>query len=118
MKNINIKFALALGLLLLPIISQAQVYLSNTAGILRTATEIVDRILIPLVFALALLYFFWGVVKYIRSEGQGKEDGRMIMVWGVVALFVISSVWGLVFFLRRELNVTDTFNIRIPMISS
>mgnify|MGYP001611911796 CR=1 FL=1 len=115
MKNIKTKFAL-LGLLLLPLVSQAQSYLGNTSGILRTATEIVDVIMIPLAFALALLYFFWGLAKYIRSEGEGKEDGRRIMVWGVVALFVMSSIWGLVYFIRRELNVTDNALITIPRI--
>lgn len=46
--------------------------------------------------ALALLIFFWGIVQYIYSGGsEGHEHGRQLMVWGIVALFVLVSIWGL-----------------------
>lgn len=91
-----------LTLFVLPIFANAQV-LSKTTTLFTQAKFIVTTILIPLVFALALLLFFWGVAKYIWSEGQGKEDGKKIMIWGVVALFVMSAVWGLVAFIEDEL---------------
>src|SRR3989344_3282355 len=61
----------------------------------------------PIVIGLALLYFFWGLASYIFSsdDPEKKESGRNIMIWGVIALFVMVSVWGLV-------NVlSDTFNL-------
>jgi len=61
----------------------------------------------PIVVGLALLYFFWGLASYIFSsdDPEKKESGRNIMIWGVIALFVMVSVWGLV-------NVlADTFNL-------
>ena len=61
-----------LTLFVLPIFANAQV-LSKTTTLFTQAKFIVTTILIPLVFALALLLFFWGVAKYIWSEGQGKE---------------------------------------------
>ncbi len=94
--------------LLTPIISFAQTAqtggtLSGTNILLTNAGRIVTRIIIPIVFTLALLFFFWGVAKYIRSAGSEKDEGKKIMVWGVVALFVMASVWGLVAFLQTEL---------------
>ena len=60
---------------------------------------------IPIVFGLALLFFFWGMANYILKSGQEKDDGKKIMVWGVVALFVMSSIWGLTKFLGESLGL-------------
>lgn len=109
------------GLLLVTISSPllAGAFLENTESILNSVLYLVRDFVIPIVFTLALLLFFWGVVKYIRSEGQGKEDGRKIMIWGVVALFVMSSIWGLVSFLRDELDLgSGTTNMQIPRIGN
>ena len=103
MKNIKTKFTLTLSLLLLPLVSHAQ--LIQTMALAGNVLAIVNSFLIPLAFSLALLFFFWGVAKYIRSEGQGKDEGRRVMVWGVVALFVMASIWALVFFVSSELGV-------------
>ena len=46
--------------------------------------------------SLALLTFFWGIVQYIYSGGsEGHENGRQLMAWGIVAIFVLISIWGL-----------------------
>jgi hypothetical protein len=68
-----------------------------TSGLLTNLTKIIGA-LIPVAFGLAVLAFFWGVAKYILQAGNPKvrEQGRQLMVWGVIALFVIASVWGLV----------------------
>lgn len=89
----------------------------NTSGFLTNLEYIVTKILIPLVFTLALLFFFYGVAKYIWSEGQGKADGRSIMVWGVVALFVMSSIWGLVNLLQDEFLVGKDSTGKIPTLT-
>lgn len=101
--------------LLFPVVSYAQ-WLGQTRNILGSVEEVVRTILIPLVFILSLLFFFWGVAKYIWGEGQGKDEGRKIMVWGVVAIFVISSVWGLVIFLRDEFGIGGETSLPIPTI--
>jgi len=58
---------------------------------------------IVLATAIALVVFIWGVVKMIFGLGDTgadpskvKEEGKRRMVWGLIALFVLVSVWGLV----------------------
>ncbi len=53
---------------------------------------------IPVIITLALIYFLWGVGRFILSAGdeQKRGEARNIMVWGIIALFVMVSVWGLV----------------------
>lgn len=75
---------------------------SNLQGVFTIFGTIIGTI-IPVIVALALLYFFWGLAKFILNADneQARSDGKQIMVWGIIALFVIVSVWGLVAVLNR-----------------
>ena len=59
---------------------------------------------------IALLGFFWGLAMFIFSAGAGDEgkraEARSIMIYGVIALFVMVSVWGLVGFLGNTVGIT------------
>lgn len=87
---------------------------TTAVDIMHNALNIVTNFLIPIAFGLCLLYFFWGIVKYIKT-GAGSEaaakEGRRIMTWGIVGLFVAASIWGIVRFLRSELSIPDIQNV-------
>jgi hypothetical protein len=86
-------------------------------GLIDAAFNLVTRVLIPLAFALCLLYFFWGVAKYIRTGAGSEKDageGKKIMIWGIVGLFVAFSVWGIISFIRTELGVLPIQNVNRP----
>ena len=70
-------------------------------------TRIINDSVIPLIFALAVAMFVWGVVQFVinSSEEAKKDKGKQFMLWGIIALAVMLSVWGLVAILG------DTFNI-------
>jgi amino acid transporter len=101
----------------LPLVASAQ--LTNTEGLLQAALRIVNSTLIPIAFALAVLFFFWGVALYVLKSGEQKDEGKKIMVWGVIALFVMTSVWGLVRFIQRELLPNTSFNaLPVPTLNT
>lgn len=60
---------------------------------------------IPVVAGLALVVFFWGLAKFIlkADDVKAREEGRQVMKWGIVALFVLVSVWGIIFFLTNDI---------------
>ena len=64
--------------------------------------------LIPLLGAVALLTFVFGVVRFIRSTGSEAEmkKNKQLLIWGVIGLFVLFTVWGLVAFLRSEFGLS------------
>lgn len=67
---------------------------------------IIAEVLEPLIFlvgGLALLYFMWGVGKYILHGGDAEKrtEGYQMMIYGVIALFIMVSVWGLVAVLQN-----------------
>lgn len=52
---------------------------------------------------LALLVFALGVGSFIRSTESGKmEKTRNYLIWGVIGLFVLVSVWGIISWIRGE----------------
>ncbi|MEK7176896.1 MAG: pilin [Patescibacteria group bacterium] len=64
---------------------------------------------LPIVVAIALLVFFWGLVKFIFAQGneESKAEAKKIMLWGLIALFVMVSVWGLVEFIGSALGINQ-----------
>ncbi len=58
---------------------------------------------------LTVLVFLWGLFQMVRSsDGAAREEARGYVIWGVVALFVMVSVWGLVNLLVRTFNLENT----------
>jgi hypothetical protein len=72
-------------------------------------------LLVPLLSVASLLYFFWGIVKFLRSAGDGDERSRAknSLMWGTIALFVMVSLWGIVSYLSGDF-FGDSF-ISIPV---
>ena len=94
---------IGLGAFALPLVSGAQ-SLGNIKTLVSSIGDIIEMI-IPFVFALALLGFFWGLAKYLLGGAEDKESAKNIMIWGIVALFVMAAVWGLVRFLGNAVGV-------------
>lgn len=65
--------------------------------------------LVPVVFGLALLFFFWGLAQFIWAAGRGNEErvksGKQLMFWGVIALFVMFSIYGIIALLVSDFGV-------------
>ena|SRR3989344_2219398 len=105
---------------LLPAIAFAQ-GVNTTLLRLNTATGTLGQVisaLIPIVFAVALLLFFWGLVKYIWGGAEDKDKAKNLMIWAVIALFVMSSVWGIVRLLRESVGIdTNDPSQQVPTVT-
>lgn len=63
--------------------------------------NIINMILNPIIgfmFAVAVVFFIYGIVEFmIGAENQEKRDvGKKHMIWGVVGMFVMISVYGII----------------------
>lgn len=56
--------------------------------------------LLPLIVAMTLVIFFWGLAKFIQASGDEKAviEGKKLMFWGIIALFVMVSFVGILNF--------------------
>ncbi len=81
----------------LPALAFAQV--QNVQDLGGTIIDIINTVLVPLIFALAFIVFLWGVFQYFIAGGsdeEAREKGKSLMIWGLIGFFVMVSVWGLV----------------------
>jgi hypothetical protein len=72
------------------------------------ATYINDAV--PIVIGLGVLLFIWGVIGFIRNADNEKEraNARRFIIFGIIAIFVMVSVWGLVNIILNSLGL-DTY---------
>jgi len=65
-------------------------------------TLVIDPI-VSLIFAAAILYFVYGVFKYIKGadDGEARATGGKHIIWSVVGIFIMISVWGILYFLKN-----------------
>ena len=91
------------------------VSLSPFVAMAATIFDIIDVIanvvstLIPLLISIALLVFFYGVVKYIIAKGpEAKETAKDTMIYGIIGLFAIVAVWGLVALIKNTFGIYET----------
>ncbi len=72
--------------------------------------------LIPLLIGIALIYFIIGVIKYVSAgaEEDKRKEARNVMIYGIIGLFVIVAVWGLVKIVASTFDVDPGGTIDIP----
>jgi len=97
----------------IPILTSAQ-DLNSTNRLLGAAKTALNTV-IGIAILLAFLFFIVGIVNFIRNAGDptGRSEGRQQMIWGVIALAVLASIWGIVQWLTGELGLTDAPTPRI-----
>lgn len=76
------------------------------------------RNILPIIISIAVIWFIYNVFAYaISGDEEKKGAAKNNMIWGIVALFVMISVWGLVGVLTKTLNL-DTSRPNIDKILS
>ena len=103
---------------LAPAVAFAQ-QLQGIRGLLNSVVGIVN-VLIPLAMALAVLAFFWGLVKYIfnASDAAKTKEGKTLMIWGVIALAVMVGIWGIIQFIAGNLGISTGGTVVPPTVQT
>jgi succinate dehydrogenase/fumarate reductase cytochrome b subunit len=92
------KILISLSPILVPFLAlaQANVRPGYLGSIIDSGTLLLRKALVFLI-ALAVVWFIWNVIRYTMSDNEeSKEKAKSQMIWGIVAIAVIVSVWGLV----------------------
>jgi uncharacterized protein with PQ loop repeat len=90
------------ALVVFPLAAQAQGILI----MIDLLTRYIEQ-LIPVLMALAVLVFLWGIVKFMTRAGDeaSHEEGKNLMVWGMIALFVMVGLWGIVGYIQNSFGI-------------
>ncbi len=74
---------------------------------------LINTILVPLLLAIAFLYFVYGVFRYffwgVDNEGD-RATGRQVILWGIIGFAVVLSTWGLVNVVVETFKITTGGN--------
>lgn len=70
----------------------------------------VSEYILQLLLALTVFIFLYGLMKYM-FKGQGSDtaraEGRKLMLWGIIGIFVFTSVWSLVALFTNAIGHSD-----------
>lgn len=82
----------------------AQFVGSGSTGIIG----VLNTVVVPIIFAFAFAAFVWGMVKYFFINGgeeSSRNEGRQFILWGILGLALLFSVWGVVNILLSTLGI-------------
>ncbi|MEK7561075.1 MAG: hypothetical protein AAB539_03915 [Patescibacteria group bacterium] len=99
-----------------PVVAFAQApSLTNIQQLVVNALNILNIVTI-LLFVLAIVVFAWGIVQFIAAAGDPAKvkAARGTIIWGIVAIAVLASVFGLVSFLQTSFGVGGQGTLEIP----
>jgi len=111
-KTILILFSIFSPLLVFaqtPVSTKCVTNFRTISDLFSFVTCLISKSIIPLLFLVAIGFFLYGVVNYLAHAGDSakRQEGSKFMLWGVIALFVMLSVWGLVGILRETFSVKN-----------
>jgi len=79
-------------------------------GIINWGQCVLNSALVPFLVTLAMAGFIWGVIQYYLNPGneEKRKNGKNFIIGGLIALFVIVAMWGLVGILTGTLGLSVT----------
>ena len=73
----------------------------------KIAAAIINPLL-ALLFGVGLVVFVWGLVQYLYNlnvKGEGSEDGKKHMLWGVVGMFIMVAALTIIKIIANTIGV-------------
>lgn len=64
--------------------------------------------IIPIIFSAAVVWTLYAAFRMIQEEGDKKAEWRTSVIYGIVGIFVMTSIWGLVNILVGSLQLNNT----------
>ncbi len=64
---------------------------------------------VQILITLAFVVFGWGIVKLIINAGnpQKVKDAKKILLWGIVGIFILASLFGIVTFIKTYTGIPN-----------
>ena len=79
---------------------------NNFSDLVDIFIELIQAVL-PVIAALALLVLLWGLAKFIFKIGGDEKalgEGKNLMKWGLIALFILVSFWSILALVHSDLG--------------
>lgn len=72
--------------------------ITNLTSFINFFTCTLIKSVVPLLVALSVVAFIYGIIQYFLypDNEEKRKAGKSFMLWGLISLFVMVSIWGLV----------------------
>lgn len=81
---------------------------------------LIGGLITRLIVALAVIAFMIGVLRFIWQAGEGNADYNKnlakYLMWSIFALFIMLSVWGIIFLIGASLGIGQGGVAPIPQL--
>ena len=110
------KYFYAAAASILPAVALAQTQLNNVDTAISRVRTLINEI-IPVIIGLAVLFFIYALLKYVTAGGDAEaaKEARGLIIWGVVIIFVMTAIWGLVGFVSNTIDLPST-QVKYPQV--
>lgn len=88
----------------------------TTVPQLLTQIEGILNVIIPFIIGLAVFVILWGIFIYITKAGEEEKraEAKLYIVWGIIAVFSMLSIWGFVNILVNSFGIQINPPISYP----
>src|ERR1035437_1124789 len=75
---------------------------------LTNVDKLIVNPIIDLLFALAVVYFLWGIFQFIlnQTNEEKKTAGKQHMLWGIIGIVVMMGVYAILHMIMQTFNIT------------
>ncbi len=79
---------------------------ASIGTLMNSIERVVINPLILLIFACAVVYFLYGVATFLLNptSEEIRKSGKSHMLWGIVGMFIMVSVFGIMRLILNTLN--------------
>ena len=70
---------------------------ASVVTLMKSVNKVIINPLIILLFVLAVVYFVYGLVRYLLSPDNEeiRKSSKSHMLWGIIGMFIMVSVFGI-----------------------
>lgn len=97
--------------LLISIISAPGILFAAPTAFSDLVNKFIDIIntIVPILISLAMVLFFFhtgkGIFGHAKDSGQAQAQLKETLFWGIVIIFVMVSIWGILTLIGSEFNL-------------
>jgi predicted PurR-regulated permease PerM len=83
---------------------------ANIETLMASVNRVIINPLIVLLFALAVVYFLYGLTKYLLAPDneEMRKTNKQHMLWGIFGMFIMIAVFGILNLLLKTIGVDDS----------
>jgi hypothetical protein len=101
------KFAIGFSMLVFPALALAQYQLNSSDDIYTSALLVINKV-VTFIIALTVVYTVLGAFRYAFGGEEEKSNWKEHILYGLIAIFVMVSIWGLVNILTGTFKLNNT----------